>query len=219
MGMLLYYLIPFALSYAVSNPFVALLAVGALVFRRSLPDPVVWLGTITRVRRLETEIESNPANATARRDLARIYLDRGLASRALKLLGAALERFPDDAELLYLVGRAHAAKGNDEASLEFLVRCVDKNPALLYGEPYRVATEALLRLRRYEHAVDSADRFLGMNGSSLRAYRLLAEAQQKLGDARSAEATRTEAAKTWRALPGYKRRGQWSDRALLVFGV
>jgi tetratricopeptide (TPR) repeat protein len=219
MGMLVYYLVPLMAALATDHPNVAWAAIGVLVFRRYLPDPVVWLRTFERARALESAIEANPANATACRDLARIYLERGFASRALGFVEKALARFPSDPELLFLLGKSLVEKHQWQRALEPLVGCVQDNPSLLHGEPYGLAAQALLELRRYPEALDAALRYLDLNGSSLAAYRLVAKAQQKAGDVKAAEATEVEAAKTWRMLPSYKRRGQWTERVRLAFGV
>jgi tetratricopeptide (TPR) repeat protein len=219
MGMLLWYAVPFALAYGTAHPWLALLAIVVFLARKRLPNPVVWMRTIEHASRLERDVAANPANAVARRDLARLYLDRGFAKRALRFLTEARTRFPDDEELLFLVGKATFALGNAEQALGYLIKCVANNPTLLHGEPYGIATKALLQAKRYDEAVDAAERFVAQNGSALEPYRLLAYAQRRAGDNSAALRTEQEARATWRALPKYKRRGQWPERVRLALGV
>ena len=99
-----YYLAWIAISMVAQYP---PLLVGLVVFflvRRWLPDPVVLFRTMGRIQALNRKIEANPANVTARRDLAMVYVERLRPGRALELLDEARKRFPDDPELLYLAG-------------------------------------------------------------------------------------------------------------------
>ena len=69
MGYWTYYLACIALAAALQYPWLAGLAIVFFVFRRFIPDPFVWLRTMGRIRALRTQIDANPANVTARRDL------------------------------------------------------------------------------------------------------------------------------------------------------
>lgn len=54
-----YYLLTFMLAYATQHPGAAVLALGFWLCRGFLPDPVVWLRTLGKIRRLRSEIELN----------------------------------------------------------------------------------------------------------------------------------------------------------------
>src|SRR6185295_6462250 len=95
MGSLAYYLIWFGLAYATQYPWLAGGMVFAYLFRNYLPDPVVWLRTQGRIRSLRADIAANASNVTARRDLARLYLERRRARAALKLVDEARLRYPE----------------------------------------------------------------------------------------------------------------------------
>jgi predicted Zn-dependent protease len=212
MGYWTYYLAWLALSYAIHRPWVM---VGALVFfvlRPFIPDPFVLARTWGRIRRLDAQIAANPANVTARRDLAVLWIERARPRRALELLDEARTRTPDDAELLYLTGVARARSGNPEGALEPLVKAVEVDPRVRFGEPYLVAAEALLALGRLEEAEDALDRYVSSNSSSLQGYVRLAEVRKRRGDRDGSRAALREAFDTWSQLPGYRRRvelGWW----------
>ena len=208
MGYWLYYLGFLALTFALQRPWVM---VGVLVFvalRPFVPDPIVLARTWGKIRALDAQIAANPANVTARRDLAIIWLERLRPRRALELLDEARLRAPDDAEMLYLTGLARMRCGDPERALEPLVRAVELEPRLRYGDPYLAAAEALLMLRRLEEAEDALERFTRTNSSSIQGHVLLAEVRGKLGDAEGAKATIREALDTWKSLPSYRRRSQ-----------
>jgi hypothetical protein len=144
MGYWTYYLAWIALTYALHRPS---LMVGALLFfvlRPFIPDPWVLAKTFGRIRALEAQIAANPANVTARRDLATLWLERRRPGRALSLLDEARVRAPKDAELLYLTGIAKLRSGDPEGALDPLVQSVDIDERLRFGEPYLTAAQALV---------------------------------------------------------------------------
>jgi tetratricopeptide (TPR) repeat protein len=218
MGYLTYYLAWMALAYATRHPVLLVGAVLFFVFRSWLPDPVVWLRTMGRIRSLTAQIEANPANVTARRDLARMYLERLRPKKALALLDQARERHPDDAELLYLTGVARLRSGDAEGALSPLVRAVEIDSRILFGEPYLVAGDALTKLGRHEEAADAFDRYVSTNSSSVQGYLKLARARSNAGDAEGARRALKESLDTFSQVPGYKKRRElgWWMRAQMA---
>lgn len=215
MGFFTYYLAFIALAWLLRYPW---LLVGILIFfalRRFIPDPVVWARTASRMANLKAEVDANPANVTARRDLARTYLERRRPRRALGLLDQARAREPDDAELLFLTGLARARAGEHEAALDPLVRAVEQNPKVGYGEAFRVAGDALMALGRFEEAEDAYERFVDWNTSAVAGFVKLARARKRRGDRDGGREALAEAFRTFRLLPGYQRRKQlgWWLRA------
>ena len=192
--------------------------VGAVVFfvvRPWLPDPFVLWSTMGRIRALKSQIAVNSSNVTARRDLARIYVARLQPGAALLLLDEARVRHPDDPELLFLTGLARLRSGDAEGALEPLIRAVEVEPRLLYGEPFRVAAEALVKLGRLEEAEDALERYVGINSSTVEGYTQLARVRSDRGNKDGAREAINEALRTFRQLPGYQRRKQldWWLRA------
>ncbi|MFT3775629.1 MAG: hypothetical protein QM820_60555 [Minicystis sp.] len=85
MGYWTYYLAMTLLSYAMNDPRILAGIVVFFVLRPFLPDPVLLARTFSRIRVLDAQIAANPANVTARRDLALIWLERMRPRRALEL--------------------------------------------------------------------------------------------------------------------------------------
>ena len=187
----------------------AVFVVGAWALRR----PLQWFGGVARtfghVRRLRAQVATNPSNVTARRDLARVYLERSRPGAASLLLGEALQRFPDDAELLHLMGVARYRAGDPEGALDPLVRAVSIDARVGFGESYRIAGDALMRLGRHEAAVDAYEHYVEANTSSMRGWCKLAMAHRKLGEESEAKRALREAHRTWPQLPGFQRRRQF----------
>src|SRR5260221_3032574 len=166
MGYWTYYLAWMLLAYATQYPLLALGALAFFALRRFVPDPVVFVQTMGRIRGLRQQIEANPSNVTARRDLATIFLQRLRPRAALKLLDEARQRAPNDPELLYLTGLARMRSGDAKGALEPLVLAVEIDPRVRFGEPYLVAAEALLKMNMLEEAADAPPRSTQANAPS-----------------------------------------------------
>lgn len=222
MGYFSYYLALMFLSYALHNPWLMGGIVVFVLLRPVLPDPVVLWRTAGRVRALEAQVAANPANVTARRDLARMLIERLRARRALTILDAARERDPGDAELLYLTGLARLRSGDAEGALAPLVQAVEIEPRMMFGEPYRLAGDALARLGRLEEAEDAYERYVATNSSSVEGFTKLALVRRRRDDAAGAEAALDEALRTFWQVPAYKRRqdvGWWLRARVARLGL
>lgn len=217
-GYLGYYVALMAVSYLVQYPPLLVGIVVLFLLRRFIPDPWVLFRTMGRISSLRRQIETNPANVTARRDLASIYLERLRPGAALELLDKARERFPDDAELLYLKGLAHVRRREHEAALEPLVRAVAIDPRVRFGQPYLLAGDALMALGRTEEALDSYERFVATQSSSIEGHVKLAAAHAAAKDAPAAKKSVEDALSTWKQVPAYVRRAQlgWWLRAQVM---
>ncbi len=212
MGYWTYYLMLMALWYLVDHPAVLIGLVVLFALRGFLPDPYVWARTAGRMRSLRTQIAANPANAIARRDLARIYLERMRPKKALALLDEARARHPDDAELLYLTGLAQSRTGKPEAAVESFIQSVGIDSGTGYGEPYRAAGDVLMKLGRHEDAEDAYEHYVETNSSAVEGWYKLWRVRKKLGKGEAAERALAELRDTWHTLPGYLRRKQWTWR-------
>jgi tetratricopeptide (TPR) repeat protein len=219
MGYWSYYLLSIALAYGLQNPAAAALAVVFWLCRGFLPDPVVLLRTWGRISKLRSEIELNPSNMLATRDLARLYLENKRPGKAITLIEKTRQRMAestrhpqgslDDAELLFQLGIARLRSGSPEAALEPLVAAVAIAPEVGRGDPYLVASDALMKLKRWEEAEDSLDRFIAKNQSSVQAYVKLARARAKQNDDAGRNEAIKQAKQTWGVLPTFKRRHEW----------
>jgi tetratricopeptide (TPR) repeat protein len=172
-----------------------------------------------RISRLRAEIEINPSNMMATRDLARLYLERKRPKQAIVLIERTRQRMAestrhpqgslDDAELLFQLGIARMNCGEPEAALEPLVAAIAIAPEVGRGDPYLVAADALAKLGRWEEAEDSLERFIGKNQSSVQAYVKLARVRAKRKDEAGSKDAITQGKQTWGVLPSFKRRHEW----------
>lgn len=217
MGYWTYYLLFIVAWLVIGHPWLLLGILLVFLFRRFIPDPWILLRTFGQVRRLRAQIDTNPSNATARRDLARIYLSRMRPRAALQLLDEARQRDPDNPELLYLTGLARYRSGREEDALEPLVRAIDLDGRVSFGEPYLIAGDALTALSRHEEAIDAYERYVDHNTSSIQGWTKLAMAHRRHGEREEAKKALSEAHTTWGQIPNYRRRKEltWFLRAQL----
>jgi tetratricopeptide (TPR) repeat protein len=212
-----YYLVVLLAYWASDHPAILLGLVLLFVARRWIPDPWVFMRTFGRIRALRGQVRANPANVTARRDLARIYLERLRPGAALALIDEARERDHASTELLFLRGLALHRTGKHEEALAPLVEAVALDPRVGFGEAFLVAGDALSALGRHEEAIDAYERYVEKNTSSVQGHVKLALAHHRAGEAKEAKEALTEARRTWGLIPGYTRRREigWYVRAQL----
>lgn len=217
-GYLWYYAFVLFATYALDYPPLLVAVLLFFLLRRYIPDPWVLLKTLGRISSLKRLLEANPANVTARRDLAVIYLQQHRPGAALEKIDEALKRFPSDAELLYLKGVAHHMRGEHDKATEPLVAAVAEDPRLRFGEPYLLAGDCLLELGRHEEAIDAYDRFLSINTSSLEGHVKKARAHRAADEKVESKKELDEALRVWAQIPGFQRRNQlgWWVRAHLA---
>ena len=111
-----YYLAFVLAAYVLQRPPLILGIVLFFVLRPFLPDPVVLLRTWGRIRSLTRQVEMNPANVIARRELAGLWIERLRPGKALEVLIEADKRDPNNPEILYLTGVAKLRAGDPEGA-------------------------------------------------------------------------------------------------------
>ena len=209
---------PAILAAVSSHPAVLLVVAVGFLARRWLPDPLLFLRYQGRIRTLEMEVAANAGNVTARRDLARIWLEKHRPRRALPLLGEALARDPEAKELRYLQGLAQLQAGEHDKAVESFIGLVQVDPSFRYGEAYLRAADALMALARWDDADDALERFARINSSSIEGrYKWARVKGARKDDAGRRDAVR-DLCEVWRALPSFQRRNQlgWYLRARLL---
>jgi predicted Zn-dependent protease len=87
---------------------------------------------------------------------------------------------------------------------------VRRDPKLRYGDPFLKAGAAYTAIGKVDEAITCLERFTTMNGSSVEGHVRLARARAAKGDAQGRRRALDEASRTFRSLPGFQRRRQWS---------
>jgi tetratricopeptide (TPR) repeat protein len=206
---LTYYLAFMAVWHLVGRglDYPSLLAGAALLLlvRRWLPDPYRYVKHRRLIARLRSEIAQNPDNATARRDLAVIWIAKGRPRRALFLIDQALARDSESTELLFLRGKALLGCGDAAGALDPLIRAARRNERHAYGEAYLIAGRALEAMRRSAEAEDAYERYVAINSSSVEGHVRLARSRRGR-DADGVRRALGEAIDTFGQIPAFRRR-------------
>jgi tetratricopeptide (TPR) repeat protein len=236
-----YYALTFFLAYAARNPLVCVIALAIFALRPWLPDPVVLLGTLSRVGSLRRQASLNAANITVRRELGRAYIDLRRPRKALSYLDEARARDPRDQDIAYLRGLALLSIGENEAALQAFGEAVgvhavgeeapageSKRPSARtgrgegamfsrYAEAYLGAALALERLARMPQAEEALSASASFNSSLIEPLVRLARVRRAQGNAEGAHDALRDARRTFGELPGFMRRRQlgWGMRAYL----
>lgn len=214
---LFWMLIPVAISVATAHPAALGVIIVAFLLRRKLPDPVGWLTTVGKIRALRAQLENNPTNLVANRELALLLLKRGRARAALEPLERALARNPDSADLHYLIGKALLAAGEEEKAAAALDAALSRDPKLHYGEPLALRGMAKEKMGRRADAAADYQHMAKVNTSSVEAWVRLAQLRGAEGNSPAKHEALKAALKIYAQLPGFQRKNQfqWMLKARL----
>lgn len=214
------------LTWLTHNPLLALL----LVLLLSATGFGYFSGGFVRLPRafhrwrtiaeLRQAVATNPHDAAARSDLGRLLVEAGKPREALDHLEAAIQRMPDQAETLYVLGAARLGVGDHAQGRPAVERALALDPRLRYGEPYLTLADFYLERKEYAQAIPLLEECVGINASSVEGRYKLGQALWASGDAKGAEAILTEAVEIFPQLPGFRRRvaRPWKWKAQLLLG-
>lgn len=217
----LYYLLPVLAAYLTQRPVLLAFIAVLVLLREVLPDPGSLIALVRYANKLRWQIEQNPANAIARRDLANIYLDARFNRAAANVLKTACDRFPSDRNLARLRGLALFRIGDNEAALQALGVSVGAfgessrrlgtrtASASASYETYLLAAQILERLKRPDPCIEALEAACDCNSSALEPRVRLAILHHDRGDKAQAKVALDEARRAWSGLPGFAKRRQW----------
>ncbi|OCT11905.1 hypothetical protein A8709_29010 [Paenibacillus pectinilyticus] len=197
----------------VGNPFLAILILLVILYvldRRYvgiLPNLTRPFQLKRRATRLRSDLHANPHNTSAKLDLARILIERKKFEEALPYLEQTLPIMQESADVHYEIGLCHLRLGHIAEGESFMLKAIDLNPRVKYGEAYLRLGEALAPLAP-ERAAQFIEHFRDLHSSSVEAYYRLGQLYQQMGRQGEAKRAYTEALDIYRGLPRYSRRQQ-----------
>ncbi len=210
------------LWWLLGNPFLALIVLLVIIYvldRRFVgmfPSVVKPLRRISRIRVLRRQVANSPSDMSSRYELARLLLERRHYSEARRWLEQIGHAYEESAEYWDDLGTALLHTGDAATGEQYMLKALELNPRVKYGEPY-------LRLASYyarqdgQKAIDVLERFRDIQSSSCRAYYMLGQLDRSLGREQQAKASFQEAVTIYRSLPKYKKRSErgWAIRSWL----
>lgn len=210
----------FLLTWLTGNPFIAILALLFIIYfldRRYVGVFPSFLKPFRRSRniaRLRQQLAVNHFDISSKRELARLMLERKRFLEAYDLLQEAKSSSESSAEFWDDLGTASLGLGHLEEGEEQILRALQINERVKYGQPYLHLASAL-KDKDPQKALEYAARFREIQSSSSEAYYLLGTLYHSLGSKEEARKAFDESIAVYRTLPKYKRRQErkWALRS------
>ena len=200
------------LWWLTGNPFVAVIVLLIVLYvldRRfvglfpSIIRPIRRSRALSRIRR---ELELQPHNTSAKHEAARLLIEKKRFAEALRYL-EQIRPVIDSADVEYETGFCLMKLGRLEEGERLVLRSLEMNPRVKYGEPYLRLGE-LFAGTDPEKAIRYLEQFRQLHSASCEGYYRLGVLYGKLGRAAEAKQAFQEAIHIYRGLPKYKRRSE-----------
>jgi len=205
------------------NPFVAILVLLAVLYlldRRFLgftPSFLKPLRRRSRIARLRRELALSPNDTSAKHELARLLLERRDYREARKVLEPLSDILESSAEYWDDLGNALIHTGEPERGEDAVIRALELNPRVKYGEPYLRLAE-LHAAKDRDKALRCLEAFRDIHSSSAEAHYRMGVLYRDMGRPAEAKAAFREALDVYRSLPRYKKRQErkWALRSYVA---
>lgn len=201
----------FLLSWFTGNPIIAIVILLAIVYfvdRRFVgvfPSVTKPFRRARQISKLRQQLIASPFDVSSKRELARLLLERKKYSEAYHLLQEVKEHSESSAEYWSDLGTASIGLGRIDEGEEQILKALDLNERVKYGQPYLQLATAY-RVRDTQKALQYAAKFGDIQSSSCEAYYLLGGLYQSLGHKPEAKQALDEALAVYKSLPKYKKR-------------
>ncbi len=211
-----------ALVWLVGNPFVALVILLLIIYildRRfigvfpSITKPIKRLRSISSLRQ---QLSLNHHDISAKRDLARLLLERKKYNEAYALLKEMEPVSEQSAEFWDDLGMAAMGLGHLDEAERHLHQALELNERVRYGQSY-LRLAAIYKHKDAAKAIEYAKKYGQIQSSSSEAFYLLGTAYDSLGRKDDARKAYNESLAIYRSLPKYKKRHErkWALRSWL----
>lgn len=204
----------------IGNPIIALIVLFAIIYlldRRYvgvLPSMTKPFRRGRNISRLRSLIAINSFDASAKRDLARLLIERRKFQEAYDLLLAIQPSSQNSAEFWDDLGTALIGLGQLEQGEEHILRALSLNHRVRYGQPYLRLAMAW-KERDPHKALNYTEKFKEIQSSSSEAYYLLGTLYLSINQKEKARQAFDESISLYRTLPKYKKRQErkWSVKS------
>lgn len=211
-----------ALWWITGNPIIAFIILLILIYavdRRYLgflPNLFKPLQLSNRLRKARQELALNPHNTSLKLDAARILIEKRRYMDASELLDSILEVMDDSAEVWYESGLCKLKLGELAEGERRMLKALELNPRVRYGEPYLRLGESFAASDR-DKALRFLRRFQDVHSSSCESYYRLGNVLARMDRKEEARDAYREAVQIYRSLPKYKRKSEriWAIRAAM----
>lgn len=201
------------LWWLTGNPFIAILVLLAIVYvldRRFIGLTPSFMKPYKRNRRLSAvrrELESRPHDTRSKLEAARLLMEKNKYREALVYLEQVLPVMDESAEVLVEIGLCKLKTGGTEEGEASILRGLEMNPRVHYGDPYLRLAEAF-KTSHPAKALRYLEQFREVHSSSCEAYYRMGQLYELMGRKDEAKAAYDETARIYRGLPKYKRKSE-----------
>ncbi|WP_334073035.1 tetratricopeptide repeat protein [Paenibacillus sp. A14] len=212
------------LSWLTGNPFIAIIVLLAIIYfvdRRfvgvfpSISKPFKRHRSIFKLRQ---QLSLSPHDVSAKRELARLLLERKRYKEAHDLLEEVRDYSEDSAEYWDDLGTATIGLKRVKEGEAMKLHALKLNERVRYGQPYLTLALAF-REQDPEHALAYAAKYGEIQSSSSEACFLLGSLYRSLGRKEEAQRAFQESIAIYRSLPKFKKRHErkWAVRSYFSF--
>ncbi|MCM3783029.1 tetratricopeptide repeat protein [Neobacillus mesonae] len=209
------------LFYLFGNPFIAIIVLLLIIYlldRRfvgvfpSLTKPYRRMRNISKNRQ---QIAMNPNDVTAKLDLARLLIERKKYKEAQEHLLTIEASYEHSAEYWDALGTTEIHLGQLEAGEQNILKALDINPRVKYGQPYLRLASAF-KDKDQNKALRYVEQFQEISSSSSESYYYLGQVYLALGQKAEANDAFSQSIQVYRSLPKYKKRQErrWAVRSM-----
>ncbi|GIP33782.1 hypothetical protein J2TS4_29920 [Paenibacillus sp. J2TS4] len=213
------------LWWLIGNPFLAviiLLVVLYLLDRKFLglaPSITKPFRQNRRLRQLQQELRLQPHQTSGKLEAAHLLIGKKKYREALSYLQEIEPIMEESADVQFGIGMCQLNLGELEEGERHMLRSLELNPRVRYGEPYLRLGEAFADTSP-DKALAYLEQFREVHSSSCEAYYRLGQLYERLGRQQEARKAYVETLDIYRGLPKYKKRleRRWALLAKLKGG-
>jgi tetratricopeptide (TPR) repeat protein len=160
-----------------------------------------------KLRKLQTELAASPHNMSTKLEAARVLIERKQYEEAKNELEKIVEVVNESAEVLYDLGFCYLKLRELETGESLMLRSLEINPRVRYGEAYLRLAEAFSN-KSTNRSLAYLQKFKQIHTSSCEASFRLGLLFEKMEQKEEAKAAYKETLEIYRALPKYKRKSE-----------
>lgn len=208
------------LTWLIGNPWIAILILLAVLYfidRRYIgvfPSIFRPYKRYRNISKLRQQLSLSPFDVSAKRELARLLLERKKYKEALALLEEVRDYSESSAEYWDDLGSATIGLGRLDEGEAMILQAIRLNERVRYGQPYLTLALAFKEANP-EKALAYVGKYGEIQSSSSEACYLLGSLYRSLGRKEEATQAFQESIAVYRSLPKFKKRHErkWAVRS------
>lgn len=201
------------LWWLIGNPFIAIIILFVVLYwldRKFLglsPSITKPFRQNRRLSQLRQELRLQPHQTSAKLEAAYLLIGKKKYREALSYLEEIEPMMEESADVQFGIGLCRLKLGELESGERSMLRSIELNPRIRYGEPFLRLGEAFAESKP-DQALAYLEQFREVHSSSCEAYYRLGQLYDRLGRRQEARQAYAETLDIYRGLPKYKKRSE-----------